>query len=203
MPEPAGLPKGRIETLADGVFAIAMTLLVLDLRVPDVLDGGGALGLVARLGPKFLTYALSFANLGVYWVGHHVQFDSIRRADTRLLWINIVFLLLIGLVPFSTALLGSAPRDPWSVQVYGANLVLAGLALLWSWRYATRGRRLVDADLGPERIRLGSVRSAVGGGVSLLAMALAFVDTRISIVIFGVVPLYFIFPAALDRVARR
>jgi uncharacterized membrane protein len=196
------LPKGRIETLADGVFAIAMTLLVLDLRVPQALATGQVLPLLRQLAPNFLTYALSFANLGVYWVGHHVQFDSIRRADTRLLWINIVFLLLIGLIPFSTALLGAAPLDPMAVQVYGANLLLAGLALLWSWRYATEGRRLVDPDLGAERVRLGTVRSAVGGGVSVLAMALAFLDTRISIAIFSLVPLYFIFPAAFHRLRR-
>src|ERR1700737_1299223 len=103
------LSRNRIEALTDGVFAVAMTLLVLDIKVPELpqpMATDELLRQLLALWPKFLSYVISFVILGVYWVGHHVQLSFIRRADRPLLWINILFLLWVALVPFSTALLG-------------------------------------------------------------------------------------------------
>jgi uncharacterized membrane protein len=196
-----GLGKERVETLVDGVMAIAMTLLVLEIRVPPVGEQV-AQGLLA-LAPSFLAYALSFANLGVYWVGHHAQFDVIRRADRPFIWINIAFMLFVALIPFSTALLAAHPRERDAVLFYGFNLLATGMLLFANWRYATNQRRLVDAELNPLLIRFGGVRTLVGSVVVLVAMALALVDTRISIVLFIAVPFYYIFPGRVDKLFLR
>jgi uncharacterized membrane protein len=108
------LGRNRIEALTDGVFAVAMTLPVLDIKVPELRQPTGTADLPLKLlglGPKLLSYSVSFTILGVYWVGHHIQLSFIRRADRPLLWINILFLLWVALVPFSTALLGEYPKD--------------------------------------------------------------------------------------------
>src|SRR5215469_15788500 len=118
------LGRNRIEALTDGVFAVAMTLLVLDIRVPELQPLATAelpLKLLS-LWPKFLSYTISFVILGVYWVGHHVQLSFIRRADRPLLWINILFLLWVALVPFSTALLSEYATTRIAIAIYGANL---------------------------------------------------------------------------------
>src|SRR5215471_1982543 len=102
------LGRNRIEALTDGVFAVAMTLLVLDIRVPELHQPLATAELPLKLlslWPKFLSYTISFVILGVYWVGHHVQLSFIRRADRPLLWINILFLLWVALVPFPIGLL--------------------------------------------------------------------------------------------------
>jgi uncharacterized membrane protein len=197
-PRPGGLAKARIETLVDGVFAIAMTLLVLDLRPPgpEVTDLGGYL---SGQGPTFLAYVLSFANLGVFWVGHHTQFEAVRRTDRVFHWINILFLMSIVLIPFSTATLSRHLGDPGAVALYGANFFGGGLSLLFLWIYATRGRRLVDPDLPAARVKLGAQRIVLGMGIIAAGMGAAFLDTRLSLALFALVPLYFMFPGAIDR----
>src|SRR5258706_3553335 len=131
-----GLPKGRVETLSDGVFAIAMTVLVLGLQVPE---GGHTPELRARLwalGPKLASYSLSFVMLGVLWIGHHYQMHYIRRVNRPLLWLNLFFLLSITFLPFSTAVLGNYYREPLAVVLYGSTVVVGGAFLLLHWRYA-------------------------------------------------------------------
>ena len=109
MPSATG-DTSRIEALSDGVFAVAMTLLIIDIRVPDLSSDPG-FGRLARdvlsLWPHFVTYAVSFLIVGLYWVSHHLLFDLIRRTDRGLMWINLFFLLFVVVIPFSTALLGS------------------------------------------------------------------------------------------------
>jgi uncharacterized membrane protein len=197
-PRPEGLAKVRIETLVDGVFAIAMTLLVLDLKPPDatVTDFGRYL---SQQGSTFLAYVLSFANLGVFWVGHHTQFQAVRRTDRIFHWINILFLMSIVLIPYSTATLSQRLGDPAAVILYGANFFGGGLSLLFIWLYATKGRRLVDADLPAARVKLGAQRILLGMGMIAAGMGAAFLDTRISLAFFAAVPLYFMFPGAIDR----
>src|SRR5262249_48029527 len=116
----------RIEALSDGIFAIAMTVLVLGIQVPD---GGGEAELSARLvtlGPQLDSYALSFVMLGVMWVGHHYQFQYICRADRGFLWLNLVFLLAVTFVPFATGVLGNYPGAPLAVFLYGGTVILGG-----------------------------------------------------------------------------
>ncbi len=139
-PQPS-LRMARLDALCDGVFAIAMTLLVLDLQVPvrQLINSDHDLFLsLISLGPKFLSYLLSFLILGIFWVGHNSQYAFINKIDRELLWINILLLLFISLIPFSTAFLGGHIRLRFAVWVYWFNLLFIGGSLLLNWEYAKK-----------------------------------------------------------------
>lgn len=197
----AGLTTSRIEALADGVFAVVMTLLVLDLKVPVAgPDASAELpGKLLELWPRLLSFVLSFVIAGVYWVGHHNQYHFIRRSDRVLLWINILFLLCVAFIPFSTALLGEYPQQPIAVVIYGLNLILIGLVLYAHWWYATADCRLVDHDIDPHVVRVAKQRILIAPVAYTLAILLAFVGTALSLAIYLLVPVLYILPGAVDR----
>ena len=148
-----------------------MTVLVLGLRLPGSnLTEFDLEAEIVGLYPNILAYAFSFVVLGVYWIGHHNQFHYINRIDRVFLWVNILFLLTIGFVPFSTSLLGVYPFSPTAVRVYGANLAATGLALYGVWWYATSQYRLVEKDLDPHIVSLAKRRTIIGPVVSLLGI---------------------------------
>lgn len=143
-------PTHRLEALADGVFAIVMTLLVFGLAVPAVESTNRAVtdGLQEMRG-DFLIYMLSFLVLGVFWLMHKMIFDSVVGSDPPLVWLNVAFLMASALVPFSTALVGEHGILEVTAFVYGLN-VLAMFGFAWAiWGYATRRGRLTAADLDP------------------------------------------------------
>jgi uncharacterized membrane protein len=195
------LSRNRIEALADGVFAVAMTLLVLDIKVPELqspLETAQLPSKLLALWPKFLNYLISFVILGVYWVGHHIQLSFIRRADRPLLWINILFLLWVALVPFSTALLSEYSKTQAAIAIYGANLIAIGLTLTLHWWYATTGTRHVDPDIHPNLVRSGMNRTLMAPLVYAVAIALSFVRTELSLVLYAIVPVLYILPGRVD-----
>src|SRR5579859_8164415 len=147
--DPKGMSVHRVEGLGDGVFAIAMTVLVLGINVPEGRGGTGLAAQLSALWPKFASYALSFVMLGVLWIGYHFQFQYIRRTDRGLLWLNLVFLLTVTFLPFSTAVLGNYPGAREAVILYGGSVASAGICLLAHWMYATRKRHLMAEDLDP------------------------------------------------------
>jgi uncharacterized membrane protein len=195
------LSRNRIEALTDGVFAVAMTLLVLDIKVPELqpplATGELPLKLLA-LWPKFLSYLISFVILGVYWVGHHIQLSFIRRADRPLLWINVLFLLWVALVPFSTALLSEYAKTRIAIAVYGANLIAIGLTLALHWWYATTEARHVDPDIHPHLVRGAMKRTLMAPVIYLIAIALSFVRAEMSLILYALVPLLYILPGRID-----
>lgn len=145
-----GLAKNRIEALADGIFAVAMTLLVLDIKSPENVHFNTADDLVdylVALEHSFAMYAISFLVLAIFWIGHHVLFHFVRHVDRRLLWLNIMFLLLVTFVPFSTDLLGDHGHLMLPVVVYGLNLIVLGLLLDFQMRYLRAHTPLASPDL--------------------------------------------------------
>ena len=144
----AGRSVERLAALSDGVFAIAMTLLVLDLRVPAAaaLHGEGDLfrHVFVALAPRFVPYLLSFMSLGIFWVGQQTQLNHFARTDRSLTWIQLGFLLAVTLSPFSTALLAEYIEYRLAVVAYWVNLVLLGAALWSSIRYAARAGLLKE-----------------------------------------------------------
>jgi uncharacterized membrane protein len=200
--EGSGLSKSRLETLTDGIFAIAMTLLVLNLQVPQIpgaLVSAQLPHALRELWPKFLSFALSFVVVAVYWVGHHNQFHFIRRVDRPFIWINVLFLLCIAFVPFSAGLLGQYVHQQIPVAIYGLNLVVVGALLYLVWWYATTDRRLVDQDLSPHVVRLGGRRVLMGVGAYLVAVVFSFLSTGLSVALYVLVPLLYILPGHIDR----
>lgn len=135
----AGQNLDRLGALADGIFAVAMTLLALDLRVPALpgihSEADLARALIA-LGPRFLMYAMSFVTLGIFWHGHQTQLHHLERSDRDLAWIHIGFLAAVTLIPFSTTLLAQFIAFRLALLVYWSNILVLGLLIYASWRHA-------------------------------------------------------------------
>ena len=204
-PLKTGLSTGRIEAFSDGVFAIAITLLILAVTVPEHAPEATAhpelSAQIVALWPKILSYAISFAVIGIFWVGHHIMFHYIKRSDRTLLWLNILFLMMISFIPFPAALLGQYGADRTAVIVYGATLMAAGLMIEAIWLYASAGRRLISPTLDPALIRMATGIVLAGPIVYLIAVALAFVNPLWSILIYIVVPVAYVIPSPIDRLA--
>jgi TMEM175 potassium channel family protein len=180
------LPIRRLETLTDGVFAIAMTLLVLGVELPH-----GSAPLWSRLWllwPKLACYALSFVMLGVLWIGHLYQLHHLRRVDRTLIWLNLAFLLVITFLPFSTGVMASENLDAPAVALYGGTVIAAGLALFAHWSYAASRPELAAPGLDPRFVGALKLRIVVGMTLAAVAIAVGYVDTRISLVLFLVLP---------------
>jgi TMEM175 potassium channel family protein len=145
----AGQSAERLAALSDGIFAVAMTLLVLDLHVPvaEAIHSERDLWhALAPLAPRLIMYLMSFLTLGIFWVGQQTQLNHIERSDRNLSWIHIAFLLAVTLTPFSTTLLAEFAARRIALLIYWANIFLLGAALYGSWGYATR-RGLVKSDV--------------------------------------------------------
>ncbi|MGD1023064.1 MAG: TMEM175 family protein [Candidatus Sulfotelmatobacter sp.] len=148
----AGQSVERIAALSDGIFAVAMTLLVLDLRVPAaeaVHSEHDLRRLLIALSPRVLVFLMSIMTNGIFWVGQQTQLNYFARSDRNLAWIHIAFLCAICLTPFTTSLLAEFIHYRTALLVYWSNILLLGLTLYWSWSYATRAHLLAD-DLPPE-----------------------------------------------------
>ncbi len=137
----AGQNAERINAISDAVFGVAMTLLVLEIKVPELEGHETELELMHAffaLMPKFLVYFLSFMTAGIFWVGQSAQFRHIEKSDRNLIWINLLFLLFVSVLPFSTAFLGDHISFKFSVMLYWVNILLLGVFLYINWNYAYR-----------------------------------------------------------------
>jgi uncharacterized membrane protein len=208
-----GLSIHRIEALADGVFAVAMTLLVFNVQFPDTKkwQEASTIGDVVRAiffdngqGPILIAYLMSFVLLGVYWVSHHVLFQYIRRATRLLSWINIIFLMLIAFVPFTTHLVGVYywANDMISqavVIIYGVHLMLIGGFVYLNWWYATHRHCLVDKNVDQHVMQSAARRILMGPAICLVACLLSIFNTRLSVICYLLIPLCYIVPGHIDQ----
>jgi uncharacterized membrane protein len=193
----------RLGAFTDGVFAIAITLLVLELKLPEHAPELGLIALVPEYLPRIASHVVSFAVLGIYWVGHHNMFMHIKRHDRSLLWLNILFLLFVAATPFTTALMVEFGDDQLAVITYAATLVLAGLSLDLIWRYATHNHRLVTPDIDRGLVTFVHGRVLLAPAVYLLAIAVSFVSTTAAKVLFVLVIVVYIVPNPLDSYHHR
>lgn len=147
----AGQSVERLAALSDGIFGVAMTLLLLELHVParDLIHGEGELrGALVHLAPQLLVYLMSFLTLGIFWVGQQTQLNHLERAERHFTWIQLAFLFLVTLMPFSTRLLTEFIEYRTALVAYWANILLLGVMLYLSWGRATRAD-LVKSDTPP------------------------------------------------------
>lgn len=148
----AGHSVERLAALSDGIFAVAMTLLLLDLHVPakELIHREADLWrALATLSPQLLVYLMSFMTLGIFWLGQQTQLNQLTRSDRNLTWIHLAFLFLVTIMPFSTRLLAEFPGYRAALVAYWFNILLLGVALYASWGYAIRARLVADG-LAPE-----------------------------------------------------
>jgi uncharacterized membrane protein len=165
---------GRILAISDGVYAFALTLLVVQLTVPTATSSQASL--VSQLleqVPSYFSYFLSFAAIGLTWYGHHETFKYVQRYDGRLIALNFGSLLLIAVLPFPTAILGRNGSQPLAAVIYAITLSLTGLLAASVWWYATHRRRLVSPDLPHRIVRLRFYRMLSGPAVFLLSIPIA------------------------------
>jgi uncharacterized membrane protein len=168
----------RLAAFSDGVFAIAITLLVLPLADAEIHAETAGADLLALL-PRAFTFALSFAVIGRFWIGHHNSLRRVVRTDNRLLVLNLAFLFTIAFLPFPTSVLGETSDSTAATVLYAATIVATALSSTATWWYAAR-RQLLDPELAPP----SQTRAALAGG---LAAAAAFVPS---------IPLAFVAPGA-------
>ena len=198
----AGLSTNRLAAFSDGVFAVAITLLVLNLQIPQLASSLASRELLPKLfalWPKLLSYMLSFVIVGIYWVAHHNTFHYIQRSDRNLLWLNILLMMCIVFLPFPTALLGQYPEQQVAIIIYAGTLVITGLVLQSLWWYATSDCRLVDREIDPHLVQRATRRNLTAPLVYLLAIGISFFSVTASLVLFLLVPVYYIFPGRIDR----
>jgi uncharacterized membrane protein len=173
----SGRELDRIVNFTDGVFAIVITLLILTIQVPEIPPTLVAQELPSRLlalGPKILSYVISFLVVAVYWMAHHRIFRPIGGYDRTLLWLNFVFLMTISFLPFPTSLLGEYGEQQLPVVIYAANVSAASLLLtLISW-YATNRGHLTAPDPDEGDTRHGRVQGLAVPVVFLLSIAVSF-----------------------------
>lgn len=168
----------RLLFFSDAVFAIAITLLALEIRLPvseEQLTNEELLQSLLSIWPKYLSYIVSFLVIGLFWIGHHRKFRFIQRYDSRLLQLNIILLLGIALVPFPTAILSEYGNRTATI-FYALMMTIIGLLHTAVWIYSARNHRLIDPDFSPQQIRDETQRALIVPGVFLLSIGLAFLD---------------------------
>ncbi len=187
----------RIESLSDGVFAIAMTLLILEIKIPSPIQIHNDIDFVnylSSMNHHIYSYVLSFVTLGIYWIGHHRQFLFIKHSDRVLLWINVFFLMSVSMVPFSTGLLGQYSHLKSVVVVYGANISVIGLLLWLNWEYSYRSSLMTNDNVDEHTFKSIRIRTLIAPLFYSVGIAFAFYDTNISLTIYAIVQLIYIFP---------
>ena len=174
----AGQNIDRLAALSDGLFAVAMTLLVLGparaCGRSRVLERD-LLTALAVLAPRLVPYLMSFLTLGIFWLGQQVQLDRLARSDRDLAWIHIAFLCAVSLVPFSTALLAEFITYRTALLVYWANILVLGLLLLWTWGHAMRADLIKD-DTRPDVVAAICRRIVIAQSLYALGAALCVID---------------------------
>jgi uncharacterized membrane protein len=200
---PALRRTARLEAFSDGVFAIAITLLVLDLAVPAAQHS--AQHLLQAIGdewPSYLGYVVSFATVGALWLGHNAITDYLDRADTTLLRLNLLLLLFVSFLPFPTRMLSeyvTADRvERVAVTFYGLTLLIAGALLSVLWRYALHAR-LVRPDAGDEEITLLTHRLTPGLAAYVVLIGVGLFFPIPAVIGYLAIALFFLIPVRLRR----
>ena len=203
----AGQNVRRIEALSDGVFAIAFTLLILELKVPGnegVISESDLLHSLKPLLPKFLIYFLTFMTMGIFWTGQGVQLNYIEKYDRNLNWCTIFFLAVITLFPFTTAFLGEHIHFKLAIGLYWLNIILAGILIYSHWAYAYRNNYL--SVEGNERTAIDKAvrkRVIVAQSLYLVGALLCFINTYLSIGFIILVQLNYAFAIISKKVSRK
>ena len=196
-----GLEKNRLEALIDGIFAVALTLLVLDIKLPENVEIVTNDALVARLAGlerHFVIYAISFVVIGMYWINHHIQFHFVLRINRTLIWINLLYALLISFLPFSTDLIGDHKELVLPCVIYGITLLSLSATSYVHLRYMSRHPELASPELTSEVIGILDRRIAFFALVSLLSIAVAFYSTRVALYVYGLFVVAHFIPGTID-----
>jgi uncharacterized membrane protein len=194
----------RVLALSDGVFAIIITLLVLEVEVPELTQGQSLRAALVEVRPSLTAFVISFILAGMYWVAHRDLFALIRRTDRNLVWLNILYLLPLCLLPFGAGLIGRYEDEPVALRIYGLLLVAIAVMRVAIWLYATNRPHLLWQPLDSRQRRAGLALTLAPGLVYLLAFLIAAVAPGVSLAIFAAMPvLHFLSITVLRRDRQR
>ena len=202
----AGAGTARLETFADGVFAIAITLLVIDIHLPSPQPAGGLGPALRHLWPSYLGYLTSFIVIGIMWANHHDLMKLIDRVDHGFITLNLLLLMCVAFLPFPTAVMAERLTDPGeraiAVAFYCGCFTITAVFYFLMWWHAARGRRLIAADAPDEAVRAITRAYAPGALLYFAATVLAFVHVAISLaILLGLAILYMLPRAGAHRAA--
>jgi uncharacterized membrane protein len=187
----SGRSLERLAALSDGIFAVAMTLLVLDLHIPSAAQVHGEremLIALCALGPQWIAYGMSFLTLGIFWAGQQTQLNHIGEGTRDLAWIHLAFLFAVTLLPLSTRLLAEFITYRGALLIYWLNILVLGAVLYWSWKYVTRAGLIKD-DTPQEVSASICKRIAIAQSLYAAGAALCVIDTWVSIAVIVLVQL--------------
>lgn len=191
------LSKNRVETFSDGIFAIVVTLLVLEIHVPQLRDATSTSELreaLVELMPKFISLIVSFMTICVIWVNHHRVFSLLNSFDAGLFWLNANLILWVSLIPFPTALIGDLPSNAVALSFYGGILSLMALSFVFMRLYLQAKPHLLQ-PVSMVEFRKGTVASFLFGPIPYVIGALsAYIQPTLSLALYVLVPIYFIAP---------
>ena len=192
--------KNRVEAFSDGIFAIIVTLLVLEIKVPHIENADSVWGLfnaVTALMPKFLSWMISFLTICIIWMNHHRLFESFKGINVGLFWLNVNILLWVCFVPFPTALMGDYPRNPLAVAFYGGVMFFTAAGFVLTRLYAFKNKELLKETVSLKTFKRGLIFSAIfGPSFYLIGASLAWINTSLSFVVYLLIAVYFVFSFA-------
>jgi uncharacterized membrane protein len=198
----AGPGTARTEAFSDGVLAIAITLLVLEIGVPEVGPDETLTHALLHLWPKYATFAVSFLTIGIMWINHHALFDRVRVVDRRMQTLNLILLLTISFVPFPTAVLGDYVRDGENGSaagvLYGLNMLLVGFAFLALWLHLLRHAELRTDSFDDNGVRTAIRRTIWGPIVYGLGVVVSLISAPAALILYAGIAVYF----ATGRISR-
>jgi uncharacterized membrane protein len=185
----------RLEAFSDGVLAIAITLLVIEIHVPQS-EQGDLLDELLRQWPSYAAFFISFVVIGIMWVSHHSMFERIATVDRRLLFLNLMLLLGIAFLPFPTALLATYVQDGGhnasiSAAIYSGTMCVIGVFFYFMWVHLERRPHLLVEGITIDQIRRAEQKSLVGPIVYGLSIGVAFISAWACFVIYGLIAIYF------------
>ncbi|HEU4717733.1 MAG TPA: TMEM175 family protein [Bacteroidia bacterium] len=186
------MSKARLEAFSDGVFAIVITLLILDVHIPRGVSYEELPHALAGMIPNILTYILSFIIVGLYWISHHQILGMMEKINRPIMWMNILGLMTVSFIPFPASLIGEFPMGRLPVVFYGCSLLTANFTGFIAWYYMSRCRQLLRHDVTPQMIRAMNLTFLSVNVAYLVAIGVAFLSVIASYSIFLLVILLLI-----------
>jgi len=182
----------RLEALTDGIFAFSMTLLVIFIETPQShhLNDPRQLQIyLSQQYPEFISYIVTFLLLANFWIVHHQISNHIKQTNYLHLWLNIIFMLFIVLLPFSSVMLGDYPQTWGSIFLFMINLFFISNLLLIIWLYASYRKRLLDPDMDEKHIRFATNQLIIGSSISFLSILISFIYLPLALYCYLLIPI--------------
>jgi uncharacterized membrane protein len=192
---------GRVEAFSDGVLAIIVTLLIFEVHVPQLTDLSvqGVLAGVWSIAPKFISFAVSFFTVAIFWVNHHHFFSRVTHSDWKLLWLNNLLLFWLAVVPFTTAFIGDYPTVPMVAALYGFTLCLAGASFSLMGNYVFFHSGLIPESVSRDERQSEFIRSLSATSLYGAAGIIALIWVQAALVMMAVIPFFYVVPRLLSR----